>query len=217
MARGHYGYKPQLQDQDFSRGKLSIKRGILTSFDRSTYTASVLIMEATSAFLSSVPVATNMDGTSAISNVPCAVLFFDEQNLNDAVIIAVYPNGSEGIPTPSPGRTAFVTGFRQINAQTINLGVTTSFTLSGSGGIPSGALGVVYKAFFTSATSGAYINIAPHGASDVTAYDTIGNLPAANAFLNGNGVLQLSSDGKIDINANIGNCTVTLYTHGYII
>lgn len=194
-----------------------IKRGILTSFNASTYTANVMIMEATSTFLSGVPIACHMDGTSAQTNTYCSVLFHDEQNPNDAVVIAVYPNGSQGVPSPAPGRTTFVTGFRQINAQTINSGSTSTFTIAGSGGIPVGALGVVYKAFFTSPTSGAYINLAPHGASDVTTYGAIGNLPAANAYLNGNGVLQLSSDGKIDINANVGNCTVTLYTHGYII
>jgi hypothetical protein len=209
MARGYHstGQNPIRQ---------VIKRGILTSFDPSTYTAGVMIMESTSTFLSGVPMACHMDGTSAQENAYCAVLFFDEQNVSDAVVIAVYANGSQGVPSPAPGRVVFVTGFRQINAQTINLGSTSTFTLTGSGGIPTGALGVIYKAFLTSPTSGAYINLAPHGASDVTAFATIGNLPAANAFLNGCGILQLDSAGNIDINANVGNCTVTLFTHGYV-
>ncbi len=214
MARGHNRQQPQ--DQDFSRGRLSIKRGILTSFDRTTYTASVLIMEATSAFLSGVPIACHMDGTSAITNAPCAVLFFDEQNLDDAVVIAVYPNGSQGVPSPAPGRTTFVSGFQQINASVINSGNTSTFTLTGSGGIPAGALGVIYKAYFTSATVGAYIQLAPHAATDITAYASIGNIQVASASVNGGGLLQLDSNGKIDIKANTGNCTVTLYTHGYI-
>lgn len=125
MARGHYASQQQVQlkDQDTSRGKLSIKRGILTSFDPNSYTASVLIMEATSAFLSGVPIAAHMDGTSAIKNAQCAVLFFDEQNTNDAAIIAIYPDGTEGFPSPAPGRTTFVAGFEQINSQTINWGI----------------------------------------------------------------------------------------------
>jgi hypothetical protein len=222
MARGHYARQQQvqLQDQDTSRGKMSIKRGILTSFDNTTYTASVLIMEATSAFLSGVPIAAHMDGTSAIKNAQCAVLFFDEQNTNDAAIIAIYPDSSggssEGFTSPPPGRTVFVAGFQQINASVINSGNTSTFTLTGSGGIPAKALGVVYKAFFTSATVGAFIQLAPHAASDITAYASIGNIQVANASVNGCGVLQLDSAGKIDIKANTGNCTVTLYTHGYI-
>ncbi len=215
MARGHYGYKQQPQDQDTSRGRLSIKRGLLISFNNANYTANVLIMEATSAYLQGVPIACHMDGTSAIANAPCAVLFFDEQNLNDAVVIAVYPNSTEGYPSPPPGRTTFVAGFQQINASAISSGNTSTFTLTGSGGIPAGALGVLYKAYFTSATVGAYINIAPHAAADITAYASIGNIQVANASVNGCGVLQLDSSGKIDIKANVGNCTVTLYTHGY--
>jgi hypothetical protein len=219
MARGYYASQQQYvtQDKNAQRSRISIKRGLMISFDNSTYTASVLIMEATSAYLDSVPVAAHFDGTSGITNAPCAVLFFDEQNSNDAVVIAVYPNSTEGYPSPPPGRTTFVSGFQQINAQTINSGSTSTFTLTGSGGIPSGALGVVYKAFFTSATVGAYIQLAPHGASDITAYASIGNIQVANASVNGCGVLQLDSSGKIDIKANTGNCTVTLYTHGYII
>jgi hypothetical protein len=172
-------------------------------------------MEATSAFLSSVPVACHMDGTSAQVNAPCAVLFFDEQNSNDACIIAIYPNSTEGIPTPPPGRTTFTTGYRHINASVINAGVTTSFTIIGSGGIPTGALGILYKAYFTSATVHSYIELAPKSGT-ITDYATIGWLSVANDYLNGCGVLQLDSAGKIDIKANTGNCTVTLYTHGYI-
>src|SRR5437868_6903005 len=76
------------------------RRGILTSVSASTYTANVLIMEATDAFLQGVPVATHIDGTSAIVGTLCAVHFFDEQNYTDAVVMAVYPNGSQGVPTP---------------------------------------------------------------------------------------------------------------------
>lgn len=193
-----------------------LKRAIITAFNATTYTASVLILEATSTYLTGVPVSCHMDGTSALSGALCVVLFFDQQNASDAVVLAVYPNGNQGIPTPAPGRSTFVTGFKQINASVITAGSTSTFTLTGSGGIPGGALGVFYKAFFTSATVGAYLQIAPHGASDITAYETVGNIQVANATINGCGVLQLDSNGQIDIKANNGNCTVTLYTHGYV-
>ena len=69
----------------------AIKRGLLQSFDPVSYTASVLILEATSAYLTGVPVATHIDGTSAQVGAYCAVLFFDEQNVTDAVVLACYP------------------------------------------------------------------------------------------------------------------------------
>jgi len=194
-----------------------IKRGILISFNPATYTANVLILEATSAFLQGIPVACHLDGTSAQVNSLCAVLFFDEQNYTDAVVLAVYPNASQGIPVPAPGRIVFVAGYQQFQNQAINAGVVSTFTLTGGiSGIPVGALGVLYKAYFTSATVGAYIQLVPHAASDITAYASIGNLDVANGFLNGTGLLQVDASGRIDVKANGSTCTVTLYTHGYV-
>jgi hypothetical protein len=193
-----------------------IKRGMFQSFNSATYTATVLILEATSAFLTNVPVSTMIDGSSAQTQAYCAVLFFDEHNPNDAVVIAVYPNSTQGVPSPAPGRVTFVAGFKQISAQTINNGVTTTFQISGAGGIPTGALGVIYHAVFHSPTQSAYIQIAPHNGT-IGNYQAIGDLPAANASLNGGGIIQLDSTGQIDIKANVGNCTVDLYTHGYVV
>lgn len=194
-----------------------IKRGILISFNPATYTATVLILEATSAFLQGVPVACHLDGTSAQVNSLCAVLFFDEQNYTDAVVLAVCPNAMQGVPVPTPGRVVFVSGYQQFQNQSINAGAVSTFTLTGgSSGIPVGALGVLYKAYFTSATVGAYIQLAPHAVVDITSYASIGNLAIANGFLDGMGLVQLDANGRIDIKANTGTCTVTLYTHGYV-
>src|SRR6202022_4690988 len=120
-----------------------IKRGIIQSFSASSYKASVLLFEATSHFLAGVPVSNTLDGTSGLVGALCAVLFFDEQNPQDAVVIAVFANGTNGLPSPAPGRVVFVTGYRQVNAVVINSGLTQTFTLAGAGGVPSGALGVV--------------------------------------------------------------------------
>lgn len=194
-----------------------IKRGILISFNPAAYTANILILEATSAFLQGIPVACHLDGTSAQVNSLCAVLFFDEQNYTDAVVLAVYPNASQGVPVPAPGRLVFVSGYQQFLNQTINAGSVSTFTLTGgTSGIPLGALGVLYKVFFTSATVGAYIQLAPHAASDITAYASIGNLAIANGSVNGTGLLQLDASGRVDVKANTGTCTVTFYTYGYV-
>jgi len=192
----------------------AIKRGILQSFDAASYTASVLILEATSAFLTGVPVATSMDGTSALAGAYCAVLFFDEQNVTDAVVLAVYPNGSQGVPSPAPGRMVLTTPVQQINAVVIANNTTQTFTMATN--IPAGAKAVLFKAYFTSATTGTFIQLAPHS-GDITAQAAIGNLPVANGYLDGTGIVQLDSNGQIDVKANAGNCTVTLYTYGYIL
>jgi hypothetical protein len=193
-----------------------IRRGILTSFSPTTYTANILLIEATSAYLQGIPVACHLDGTSAQVNAMCAVLFFDEQNYTDAVVLAVYPNGSQGIPVPTPGRVVLTAGAALFTSQFITSGSVATFTATG-GNIPGGALGIIFSANFTSSSAGSYIQIAPHGAANIGNYVVIGNLPATNAFLNGGGLVQLDSSGKIDIKANGGNCTVSLYTQGYVI
>lgn len=205
------GYNQQNQPREI------IKRGILISFNPAAYTANILILEATSAFLEGIPVACHLDGTSAQVNSLCVVLFFDEQNYTDAVVLAVYPNASQGVPVPAPGRVVFVSGYQQFLNQFITAGSVSTFTLTGgTSGIPIGALGVLFKTFFTSTTIGAYIQLAPHAATDITAYASIGNLALASGTLNGNGLLPLDANGRVDIKANTGTCTVTLYTYGYV-
>ena len=194
----------------------AIKRGILTGFSTSAYTASVLILEATSTQLTGVPIATHVDGTSAVVGALCAVLFFDEQNPTDAVVMAMYANGTSGVPTPPPGRVTFVTPTQQVTNSTINAGVTQTFTLTGTGGIVSGSLGVLFKAYFTAASVAAHLDLAAHS-GDLSKTCSIGDLQTSSGTLNGGGVLPLSSDGKIDIKANGANCTVNLFTYGYII
>lgn len=194
-----------------------IKRGILQAFSPASYTASVLLLEATSYALPAVPLANQVDGTSAIPGALCAVLFFDEHNMQDAVIIATFANGSSGLPAPPPGRLTFVPGYRQVNSAAIAVNTTNTYVLTGSGsGIPAGALAVLYKAYFTCGSVGAYIQFAPHGAADITAYASIGNIAVANSFLDGVGLLQVDALGQIDIRANVGTCTTTLYTYGYV-
>jgi len=196
----------------YSMTEQIIKRGILQSFSNSAYTATVLILEATSYVLNNVPIATSVDGTSALTGASCAVLFLDEQNPTDAVIIAVYGSA----PGSAPGRMTFVTPYQQINGATINSGNTNTYTLTGVGGIPAGALGVFCRAFFNSPSVGAWLGIAPHGGAPGS-YFVLGNEMVANQSVNGNAVLPLDANGQIDIQANSGNCTLTLWTYGYII
>ena len=195
----------------------TIKRGIIQSFNPATYTASVLLMEATSTFLDNVPLSTALDGSSAVVGGYCAVLFFDEHNQQDAVILAVYPNGSQGVPVPPPGRVTFVAPYVQLSGVTINAGVTNTYTLnSGGSNLPVSILGVLYRLTFTSPTVGAYMQLAPHGGA-IGNYHILGNIQVANQYVNAPGVLQVDSTGSVDLKANGGNCLVTLWTHGYVI
>ncbi len=69
-----------------------IKRGILTSFNSSNSTGTVLLLEATDTALSGVPVALCYTSTTAVVDSLCAVLFFDEHNIQDCVVVAIYNN-----------------------------------------------------------------------------------------------------------------------------
>jgi len=217
-AAGERGVMNHTPTDGYRDKIMIIKRGILQSFDPTTYSASVLLLEATSSVLTGLPVANTGDGTSAQPGAWCAILFFDEHNPQDAVIVAMFPNGAGTYPSPPAGRITFVPGYQQLNSVNIAANSTQTFTLVNSySGIPNGALGVIYKAYFTSATVGAYIQLAPHGASNIGAYVTIGNLAVANGYMNDTGLLSLDANGNIDIKANGGTCVVTLYTYGYII
>ena len=187
----------------------AIKRGILQSFNVSTYTANVLIVEATNYVLASVPIATSIDSSSAIVGAACAVLFFDESNYTDAVIIAIY--GST--PSPAPGRVIFATPVQQINSSTINSGITSTYTMSS---MPSGILGIIYRLTMFTSTAGAFIYAGPHGAT-LSNYIELDNPGVAGANVGISGLLPVDANAKIDIQANGGNCTVTLYSYGYVI
>jgi len=43
-----------------------------------------------------------------------------------------------------------------------------------------------------------------------------GNLPTANGCLNSVGILQLDANDQVDMRATTGNCTVVVWTYGYV-
>ena len=193
-----------------------IKRGVLVSFNAASYTGSVQILEATSTLLANVPIANYVDNSSALPGALCAILFFDAQNPGDAVIIAVYPNGSTGLPSPPPGRVSYIAPAQIFNNFSIGAGSTSTWTIAGSNNVPGSATGVLCKAYFSSSTVGAYIVIAPSGSgSNSSRYLTVGNLQVASQFVNGAGLVPLDSLGRLDIQANTGTCSTTLHIYGF--
>lgn len=155
-----------------------------------------------------------MDGTSALTNNFCAVLFFDEQNYTDALIIAIYPGAGVGSPTYLPGRVTFVPQFNLISSVTITSGNTNTYTVTVSNHVPANALGVIIGGFFTSASTATYVQLGAHGSGSTM---TLGNLYTANGFVNGNGLIPVDSSGRVDLKANAGDCVVTVNVYGYII
>ena len=69
---------------------MSLKKGILKSFDSSGYTATVAISGSYKADLEDVAVARNIDGADMVAGRSVTVFFPDEHNAKEAVVIAVY-------------------------------------------------------------------------------------------------------------------------------
>ena len=68
-----------------------MKRGVLQGFDSGSYTATVRLAGSHKVYLEGVCVARNMPSGEMITGRNVAVVFFDEYNPAEAVIVAVYP------------------------------------------------------------------------------------------------------------------------------
>ena len=69
---------------------MDIKRGTVKYFDSGAYKATVQIAGSLSVWLGEVPVARNIPVAEMVVGRRCAVLFFDDANPGDAVIVGVY-------------------------------------------------------------------------------------------------------------------------------
>lgn len=70
--------------------ELEIKRGVVKSFDSGTYKATVQVAGSLSVWLEGVAVARNIPAAEMAAGRYCALVFFDEANPTDAVLVAVY-------------------------------------------------------------------------------------------------------------------------------
>lgn len=70
-----------------------IKKAIVKSYSSSTHTATVQIIGSLSVWLSSIPVSRSIPPSEMQAARTCAVLFLDESNPDDAIIIAVIDTG----------------------------------------------------------------------------------------------------------------------------
>ncbi len=67
-----------------------IKKGILKAFDSGTFLASVQLIGSLSVWLDNVPTSRAIPSSEMVSGRNVAVLFIDQSNFSDAVVIAVW-------------------------------------------------------------------------------------------------------------------------------
>ena len=69
---------------------MRLKKAILKSFDSGDYTATIQISGSYKVYLEGVAVARNIPAADMALGRKLAVVFFDEHNARDAVVVGVY-------------------------------------------------------------------------------------------------------------------------------
>jgi len=69
---------------------LSLRKGVLKSFNSGDYTATVQLAGSYKVYLEGVTVARNLPTSEMTAGRKVAVIFFDEHNPREAVVVAVY-------------------------------------------------------------------------------------------------------------------------------
>jgi len=67
-----------------------LKKGVLKNFNSGAYTATVQLASSYKAYLEDVAVARNLPAAEMVSGRKVGVVFFDEYNPKEAVVVAVY-------------------------------------------------------------------------------------------------------------------------------
>jgi alpha-D-ribose 1-methylphosphonate 5-triphosphate synthase subunit PhnI len=69
---------------------MRLRKAVLKSFNSGDYTATVQLAGSYKAYLEGIAVARNLPAAEMALGRKVAVIFFDENNAKDAVIVAVY-------------------------------------------------------------------------------------------------------------------------------
>ena len=69
---------------------MRLKKAVLKSFNSGNYTATIQLASSYKVYLEGVAVARNLPAAEMALGRRVAVVFFDEYNAKDAVVIAVY-------------------------------------------------------------------------------------------------------------------------------
>ena len=69
---------------------MRLRKAVLRNFNSSNYTATVQLAGSYKVFLEDIAVARNIPTAEMVSGRKVAVVFFDEHNAKEAVVVAVY-------------------------------------------------------------------------------------------------------------------------------
>lgn len=78
-----------------------LKRGVIKAYTAGTHKASVQVAGSLAVWLDNIPVATGIDAAEVIAGRECGVLFFTDDNPDDAVVVTVHgaiPSGKMSDP-----------------------------------------------------------------------------------------------------------------------
>ena len=110
-----------------------LKRGIIQAFDQTTWTATVQVLPSQGNYLAGVQVAKHLLAAEIAIGDECAVLFFNELNPADAVVIAVYSVPSAAPVPPVTSLAGGVGGAALTGAVQLVPGSSGSVSISESG------------------------------------------------------------------------------------
>jgi len=69
---------------------MSLRKATLKSFDSGTYKATIQVSGSYKVYLENIPVARNLPAVEMAVGRKLAVIFFNEHNPKEAVVVAVY-------------------------------------------------------------------------------------------------------------------------------
>ena len=69
---------------------MKLRKGVLKSFNSGSYTATVRLASSYKVYLEDISVARNLPSGEMLGGRKVAVVFFDEHNPKDAVVVAIY-------------------------------------------------------------------------------------------------------------------------------
>ncbi|HEY83185.1 MAG TPA: hypothetical protein G4O01_07880 [Dehalococcoidia bacterium] len=69
---------------------MRLRKGVLKSFSSTSYTATVQLAGSYKVYLEDITVARNLPAAEMTAGRKVAVVFFDEHNPKEAVVVAVY-------------------------------------------------------------------------------------------------------------------------------
>ena len=69
---------------------MSLRKGVLKSFNSGDYTATVQLASSYKVYLEGIAAARNLPSAEMTPGRKVAVIFFDEHNAKEAVVVAVY-------------------------------------------------------------------------------------------------------------------------------